>query len=321
MFLRERGQEVGVHVGGPPAVWCGVARGRHHRGYLLLALQGVGISTLLGCADSAKGDDAATTDAMTSEGAGSAEGAEGADGTAGDGTGGDGDGDAVPEGCENPGTEGATANCLTPTQPEAYYVTQAEYYFDTLDTTAPEENVPDYHPQVARWEWPPWLLLTGYGVDAMVEGNAILKIIDPSTVPTRDCRFFETQPFARCYVDFVYEKNMAPCPIYEEFTFNDAGEMTFIEAWSYLPGLSPVDEADPWGEDPDFPRLANRIPGLGNATGTIDLQGDYMLQAASMDAEVADFAMRAADWQLWWQDAYANAPEDFFEVGCGWMTP
>lgn len=237
-----------------------------------------------------------------------------------DTTGGD-DGGPPPPGCENEGTQGATAACLSPTKSAEYYVAQAEYYFDTLDTTAPEENVPTYHPQVARWEWPPWLLLTAYGDDPMIEGNALLKIIDPSTVPTRDCRFFETQPFARCYVDFVYEKDMSPCPIYEEFTFNDAGEMTFIEAWSYLPGLSPVTEADMWGEAEGFPRLANRVPGLGNPTGTIDLQGPYMTQAAAADPDVADFAMRAEDWQLWWQDAYANADPDFFEIGCGWMIP
>ena len=233
-----------------------------------------------------------------------------------------GDGEALPPaGCENEGTEGATAQCLTPTQSPEYYVTQAEYYFDTLDTGAPVENVPDYHLQVARWEWPPWLLLTAYGASAMIESNEVLKLIDPSTVENRDCRFFETQPFARCYVDFVYEKNMMPCPIYEEFTFNDAGEMTFIEAWSYLPGLSPVSEADPWGEAEDFPRLANRVPGLGNSTGTIDLESPYMIDAAMTDPDLADFALRASDWSFWWADAYANAPEDFFEVGCGWMTP
>ena len=242
------------------------------------------------------------------------------DTAASDTTGGD-DGGAPPPGCENEGTKGATAACLTPTQTADHYVTQAEYYFDTLDTSALEENVPNYHPQVARWEWPPWLLLTAYGDDPMIEGNALLKIIDPSTVPTRDCRFFETQPFARCYVDFVYEKDTTPCPIYEEFTFNDAGAMTFIEAWSYLPGLSPVTEGDMWGEADDFPRLANRIPGLGNATGTFDLQSRYMTQAAAADPEVADFAMRAEDWQLWWQDAYANADPNFFEIGCGWMIP
>ena len=33
----------------------------------------------------------------------------------------------------------------------------------------------------------------------------VLRSLDPSTVPFRDCRGFETQPFARCYVIFEYE--------------------------------------------------------------------------------------------------------------------
>jgi hypothetical protein len=199
-------------------------------------------------------------------------------------------------------------------------VQQAEYYFDTLDTSAPPENVPNYHDQVARWEWPPWLLLTAYGKTPMIEGNEALKTVDPSTVPFRDCRFFEVQPFARCYVDFDYEAGTGPCRIYEEFIFNDAGEVTFIEAWSDLPGYIPNAPDDPWAEDPDYPRLGTRIPGLGNATGTIDLESSWMLEAAAADPEVADFAMRAADWVTWWLDALGNAPDDFFAIGCDWDT-
>ena len=108
-----------------------------------------------------------------------------------------------------------------------------------------------------------------------------------STVPVRDCRGFDTQPFARCYVEFEYEEG--PCPIYEEFAFNDAGEMTFIEAWSNLPDLLPNAADDPWAEDPDFPRLATRVPGLGNETGTLDLESEWMQAAAAADPDVADF--------------------------------
>lgn len=221
-------------------------------------------------------------------------------------------------GCTNPGTEAATADCLRPTMPPEYYVEQAEFYFDTLDTSAPRENVPNYHVNVARWEWPPWLLLTGYGIPALVEGNDTLRDIDPSTVPTRDCRFFDQQPFARCYIEFDYERDTGPCKIYEEFTFNDAGEMTFIEAWSDLPGLLPQGEGDPWAERPDYPRLATKVPGLGNATGTADLDSDYMAEAGAMDPEIADYAMRAMSWTTWWFDELSMAEENYFEYGCGW---
>jgi hypothetical protein len=170
---------------------------------------------------------------------------------------------------------------------------------------------------VARWEWPPWLLLTGYTAEDMTATADALRAFDPSTVPTRDCRFFERQPFARCYIEFEYEGGL--CPIYEEFTFNDAGETTFIEAWSDLPGLSPNTADDPWAERADFPRLSTRIPGLGNATGTIDLASAAMREAGMADAEVADFALRATDWRQYWAITFAESDPDFFGIGCGWV--
>ena len=226
--------------------------------------------------------------------------------------------DAVepPEGCLSYGTDGATASCLTPTQTAEYYEDQAERYFDTLDVDADRDRVPDYSELVARWEWPPWLLLTAYGRADMIQTADSLRIVDPSTVPERDCRFFETQPFARCYVEFEYEGG--PCPIYEEFVFNDQGEMTFIEAWSNLPDLLPNASDDPWGEAADFPRLSTRVPGLGNAEGRIDLESEWMQQAAEDDSDVADFALRATDWGAYWIQALAEAPDDFFSIGCGW---
>jgi hypothetical protein len=219
--------------------------------------------------------------------------------------------------CLNPGTLGATATCLSPTRSAEYYAEQANAYFDTLDISADPESVPNYALLVARWEWPPWLLLTGYGKQDMVDTGVALKDVDPSTVPDRDCRGFETQPFARCYVVFEYEGGA--CPIYEEFTFNDAGEMTFIEAWSNIPGLLPQFESgDLWGEKGSVPRLSTRVPGLGSPDGRIDLDSPWMLDAAANDGDVADFANRATDWWSHWLDTFARTPEDFFAHGCGW---
>lgn len=230
------------------------------------------------------------------------------------------DAGADASGCLNPGTDGATAGCLEPTMAPEYYVEQALKYFDTLDTSASEDSIPEYSELVARWEWPPWLLLTGYGRDDMIRISLGLRDADPSTVPERDCRFFDEQPFARCRVVFEYEEG--PCPIYEEFVFNDAGEMTFIEAWSDLPGMLPMDdaEADPWGEGADVRRLSTRIPGLGNATGTIDPDGEHMAAAAEADAEVADFVERARDFWGTWFAELSSAEPDFFARGCGWET-
>jgi hypothetical protein len=224
-------------------------------------------------------------------------------------------------GCENAGTAGATSRCLTATRAPEYYVDEALKYFDTLDIDADRERIPAYSDLVARWEWPPWLLLTAYERQVMLDTAEILRVGDPSTVPTRDCRFFAVQPFARCYVSFQYEEGA--CPIYEEFTFNDQGETTFIEAWSDLPGLNATPDAeDRWAEGAEgaagVHRLSTRVPGLGNATGRIDLDSPWMADAAVSDPELADFVFRARDmWEAWF-DLLGASDDDFFAQGCGW---
>ncbi|MEZ4268363.1 MAG: hypothetical protein R3F39_18520 [Myxococcota bacterium] len=230
---------------------------------------------------------------------------------------------APPAGCENAGTAGATSRCLTATRAPEYYVDEALKYFDTLDVDADRDRIPAYSDLVARWEWPPWLLLTAYERQVMLDTAEILRVGDPSTVPVRDCRFFAVQPFARCYVSFEYADGS--CPIYEEFTFNDQGETTFIEAWSDLPGLNATaDATDRWAEGAEgakgegVHRLSTRVPGLGNATGRIDLDSEWMAAAAAGDAEVADFVFRARDmWDAWF-DLLGASDDDFFAQGCGW---
>ena len=114
---------------------------------------------------------------------------------------------------------------------------------------------------------------------------------------------------------------MGSCPIYEEFVFNDQGEMTFIEAWSDQPGLLPMpDPDDRWAEAPNVPRLSTKVPGLGSATGLIDLDSDAMQEAAAEDAEVADFVRRARDFWASWFEATRGAGADYFARGCGWVA-
>ena len=177
----------------------------------------------------------------------------------------------------------ALATALAPQQPPEYYVEQANKYFDTLDTSADPNSVPNYSTLVARWELPPWLWLTGYGRDNMIVTTQIALETDPSTVPTRDCRAFSVQPFARCYVSFEYDAGS--CPIYEEFVFNDAGEMTWIEAWSDREGYLPMAAEDTWAQGEGVTRLSSRIPGLGSSDGRIDLNGEAMNAAARADAD------------------------------------
>jgi len=213
--------------------------------------------------------------------------------------------------------DGAPSTCLSPTQSADYYVTWSSAYFDTMDYTVELDGWPPYSELVARWEWPPWLKLTAFGRDNIEATDTLLQLY-PSTVPERDCQAFDTQPFGRCFVTFYYDEHDGlPCPIYEEFTFNDAGEITFIEAWSDVDGLRPQAADDRWAEG-DIDRLSTRIPGLGTPSGRIDLEGEAMAAAATADPDVADFVARAKDWYASWLTEYQAAGDDLWAVGCGW---
>lgn len=222
-----------------------------------------------------------------------------------------------PDPCEG---SGALADCLAPTKGDDWYVAQSHAYFDTMDYEPVGTIEPAYSELVARWEWPPWLKLTGYTREQMVAGDALLALL-PSVVKERDCRAFDEQPFGRCRVVFYYDSHDGrPCPIYEEFTFNDAGEITFIEAWSDLPGLRPMASGDPWAEAGDVGRLATRIPGLGRPAGThAPLDGEEMTAAAAADPDVQDFTTRAEDWLgTWLAEVEASGGDAMWEQGCGW---
>jgi hypothetical protein len=219
-----------------------------------------------------------------------------------------------PETCD----EDLLSTCLEPTQTDAFYVDQGMRYFDSLDASADPTSRPTYSERVARWEWPPWLLLTGYGRDMIPAVDELVLIAQPdTTVPERDCRAFPVQPFARCRVTMSIEGK--GCGIFEEFTFNDQGEITFVEAWSDLPGLGPTyDPTDLWAEGRSVHRLSNRIPGLGNATGRIDPTGPEMTRLAAADEEVADFVARTQDFWPMWADTLDAAGDDLYARGCGW---
>jgi len=215
--------------------------------------------------------------------------------------------------------DSALATCVAPTMSAAHYIEQSSRYFDTMDTAAEQPAEPLYSELVARWEWPPWLKLTGFTAENIIKADTLLRIY-PSTIPQRDCRAFDQNPFGRCRVTFFYEAHEGRgCPIYEEFTFNEAGEITFIEAWSDQPGLLPMsDPSDTWAEGTNIHRLSTRIPGLGNEDGRIDLSSKAMAEAEADDEDVADFAYRARDWSTTWFAELEAAGDDMWERGCGW---
>lgn len=209
--------------------------------------------------------------------------------------------------------------CSEPNLDPQVYVDAALAYFNTMDSRVPLETFPDYSETVARWEWPPWLKLTAWTRENIELTDRLLRAY-PSIVEDRDCRAFSEAPFARCRITFYYETHEGrPCPIYEEFAFNEAGQITWIEAWSDLPDLLPLNPAnDPWAESANFPRLSSRIPGLGTSDGFIDTTSTAMSEAAAADSDVADFLVRTQDWAGTWAAEAAAAGEEMWAEGCGW---
>ena len=198
----------------------------------------------------------------------------------------------IPDVLEQCDTEAALATCLSPQFPPEYYIEQGVKYFQTMQSDIPIDVIPNYSDLVIRWEWPPWLLLTGFTRGNMIWTDILLKL-NPTTYDLIDCRFFEEQPFCRCHVIFNYSGEQ--CPIYEEFIFNDQGEITFIEAWSDFPSLIPMDPDDYWAEGDNVNRLGTRVPGLGNETGRIDLNADWMNEAAENDPILKEMIRRCKD--------------------------
>jgi hypothetical protein len=152
-----------------------------------------------------------------------------------------------------------------PTYKKYYYASESNKYFDTLDTYASRDSKPKYSSHVIRWEWYPWLFLTAHRRWSLRLDRLLL--LYPTKVINRDCRGFDIQPFGRCHVTFHYLKGDHLVDIYEEFTFNDQGEITFIEAWTDEPGLAPMEEWDYWAQDLSVNRLSTKVPGLGSYGG------------------------------------------------------
>ena len=125
------------------------------------------------------------------------------------------------------------------TKDHKYYEHQADLYFNTLQTkplVLPER--PNYASHVIRWEWPPWLLLTGRSALGIRASDDIIRTT-PCICVDRTHKYFSEHPFARSIVTFYYfEENVKemknPIRIYEEFTFNSKGEIVFIGIYIYL---------------------------------------------------------------------------------------
>lgn len=209
------------------------------------------------------------------------------------------------EGPPSPGIlqrKDALSTAAFPTRPASYYLEQCDLYFDSIQslsyTPKPHRNkFPKYAKNVARWEWSPWLMLTSFGRRNLISIDKVIRLY-PCICVDRSFRLFTTQPYVRCLVTLFYgaevNKRELGLHIYEEFTFNDEGEMTFIEAWLCEEGLqlgSLDDEGWPVDEEA-IRRLSTLLPGLGSASGEIDMKSTAFLQACQTHPEVEDYRQR-----------------------------
>jgi hypothetical protein len=210
---------------------------------------------------------------------------------------------------------------LSPTKPAASYIKRADRYFNQLESKFTHYlfwhgKLPAYAPLVARWEWPPdWYRLTGFQKKPTVDADTLIRDAVPCICVDRSHYFCSTNPFVRSVVTFYYgikgRKGGDPIYIYEEFTFNDLAEMTFIEAWSISEnGFNQLTqltrENKPWPDTPpettqtngvtdeplpapSFNRLSTQIPGLGYSDGRIDIDGDQMKMAGRNNPTIEEF--------------------------------
>jgi hypothetical protein len=101
---------------------------------------------------------------------------------------------------------GVTLYGMSPVEPEQqtgaltpqYYLEQAYAYFDSIDFFVFKGVAPRYAKDVIRWEWHPWLLLTGYGARSMKLD--VLQKLYPTRITNQNCTVHDVAPQVRCSV-------------------------------------------------------------------------------------------------------------------------
>lgn len=184
-------------------------------------------------------------------------------------------------GCIQSIFEGDTSlsTTLKPNRKEIFYRMLIDRYFDNMENKIAEEV--GYSKNVARYEHR--YGLTGLGnyrtkyVDTLIKANK-------SICTYREYCFNEIQPFIRAKVTFFYDDDILtkknPYPLYLEFTFNTACEITFIEIWKNDDSLKKDDKDWPNIED----RISTKVPGLGS--GIINSTSKAFLSLVENDKDV-----------------------------------
>jgi hypothetical protein len=77
---------------------------------------------------------------------------------------------------------------VKPNRSEAYYEEQGQAYFDLLSgydqKGNPSSKTPTYSDFCVRWEWEPWLLLTGKNHGSRTEWS-VIDALQKITIPVR----------------------------------------------------------------------------------------------------------------------------------------
>lgn len=196
-----------------------------------------------------------------------------------------------------------------------YYIGQCDVYFNSLESNF-RFFKPSYSKLVTRWEWSSSSHLTGYGRNTIHAVDSFMRNY-PCIYMEREHRFFMQQPFARsmvtCYFGNDIQAKAHPIKFYYEFTFNDVGEITFIECWLARQGDQlPSFRHDGWPTG-DIYRLSSILPGLGNQYGIVDMNSAVMYIAGTNDEYIAELRSRAFEFQDIRQqsDQIKNKVEEF----------
>ena len=188
------------------------------------------------------------------------------------------------------------SNSVVPNKDESYYINQANTYFSFLETTSKDHIEPNYSPSLIRWEWEPWLILTGLNDERTLIIDSLIRETGKCECLDRELVFYNTNPFVRCRVTFYYGENKTPIKIYEEFTFDGSGNISFIEAWYDVEDNKlqiPEREFDGWPKFCSVKRLSNLIPGYNKTDFILVLESSEMISQAELYDDVKNFKSRA----------------------------
>lgn len=190
---------------------------------------------------------------------------------------------------------GATLYVMSPAMPAPktaltpeYFQNEAYAYFDSIDFFVFGRPAPHYASSVVRWEWHPWLQLTGYGRWSLKFD--VLQKLYPTRIRNRNCSVHANAPQVRCHVTFGYIGQSKTAAIYEEFTFNEVGEISFIEAWSDTSDITAQAEA-----------------------GTLKRMSVLAQQSDSQDPDVLDMRTRMQHPLYYWFIEAARFSMDLFK--------